>query len=86
MVRGMDCQTTKQSFSVEMKSKDHVKQILLSSKGRHPVLFEGFLGKLIKLSLVEDLMLEIKGKNGVIRIDITKYELRQLCEKNSKER
>ena len=68
-----------------MKSKDHIKQILLSSKGENPVLFEGFLGKLRKLSLVEDLVLEIKGKNGVIRIDMTKDELRQLCEKNSKE-
>ena len=81
----MKSKTVKHAFSLEMKSKDHVNQILLSSKGRNPVLFEGFLGKLRKLSLVEDLMLEIKGKNGVIRIDMTKDELRQLCEKNTKE-
>ena len=60
-------------------------QLLLSSKGRNPVLFEGSLGKLKTLSLVEDLMLEIKAANGIIRIDITKDEIRQLIKKNPNE-
>ena len=38
----MKSKTAKHAFSVEMKSKDHIKQILLSSKGRNPFLFEGF--------------------------------------------
>ena len=81
----MKNQTVEHTFSVEMKSKEHIKQISLSSKGRNPVLFEGSLGKLKTLSLVEDLMREIKAANGIIRIDITKDELWHLLEKNLKE-
>lgn len=77
----MKSQTTKHSFSVEMKSKEHIKQILLSSKGRNPVLFEGTLGNLGKVSLVEDLVLEIRGENGILRIDLSKDELCQFFEK-----
>jgi hypothetical protein len=82
----MKSQTADTTFSVEMKSKEHINQISVSFKGRNPVLFECNLGKLETLSLVEDLVLEINGKNGIIRIDITKDELRYLLEKDSKER
>ena len=74
----MKSHTAKHTFSVEMKSKDNVNQISFSSKIGNPVLFEGVLGELKTLSLVEDLVLEIKGKNGILRIDLTKDELRQL--------
>ena len=67
--------TTEHSFSVELTSKDCVKQISLSSNGCNSVLLEGFLGKLEKVSMVEDLVLEIKGVNGILRIDIKKDEL-----------
>ena len=81
----MKNQTAKHAFSVEMKSKDHINQILVSSKGGIPVLFEGILGELKALSLVEDLVLEINGENGILRIDLTKDEIRQLFEKDPRE-
>ena len=68
-----------------MKSKEHIKQILLSSNGRNPILFEGTLGNLGKVSLVEDLVLEIRGENGSLRIDLSKDELCQFFEKNIKD-
>lgn len=80
----MKSHIAKHAFSVEMKSKNHIKQISLSSKSGYPILFEGILGELKNLSLVEDLVLEIKGKNGILRIDLTKDEIRQLFEKNPK--
>jgi len=66
------------SFSIEMRSKEYIKQISLSNKGYEHVLLEGVLGELKNVYLIEDIMLEIKGVNGVLRIDITKDELKQL--------
>ena len=42
------------------------------------VLFEGYLGKLESLGLIEEAVLEIKGVNGVLRIDLTQSQLVQL--------
>jgi hypothetical protein len=39
------------------------------------VLFEGNLGELEEASLIEDAVLEIRGENGVLRLDLTKDEL-----------
>ena len=63
------------SFSVGLKSKECVKQISFSSNGCNSVLVEGFLGKLEKISMVEELVLEITGVNGTLRIDMKKDEL-----------
>jgi len=71
------------SFSVEMKSKEYIKQISFSANENNCVLLEGFLGKLEKVSMVEDLMVEIKGSNGILRIDLKKDEIKHLfTEKN----
>jgi len=65
------------AFSIEMKSKKHVKHISLSDESHEHVLFEGSLGKLEELSMVEDAVLEVKGTNGILRIDLSKDELRK---------
>ena len=39
------------------------------------VLFEGFLGELKDISLVEGLMLEFRGSYGILRMDMTEEEL-----------
>jgi hypothetical protein len=77
-VERMKNQTTEHAFSAEIKSKDYIKQMSFNSKGQYPVLFECFLGDLESLSLVEDLVLEIKGENGILRIDLTKDDLMAL--------
>jgi len=66
------------AFSIEMKSKKHVKHISLSDESHEHVLFEGSLGKLEELSMVEDAVLEVKGTNGILRIDLSKDELRKM--------
>jgi hypothetical protein len=65
------------SFSVEMKSKRHVKSISISDKAHDRVLFEGNLGELLELSLVEGDVLEFIGVNGVIRVGLTEEQLRK---------
>ena len=66
------------SFSVEMKSKTYVRNISISEEDYNRVLFEGFLGELERLSIIEGRMLEIKGSNGILRVDLSEDELRSI--------
>ncbi len=59
-----------------MKSKKHVRHISVSNESHERVLFEGFLGELEGLSMVDGAVLEVKGTNGVLRIDLTVEDLR----------
>ena len=70
------------SFSIEMKSKRGVKRISYLEEGSGDVFFEGFLGQLKNLAIVEDVMLEIEGKNGVLKLDITQQEIEKCLEQN----
>lgn len=63
------------SFSVEMKSEHFVRRMSFLDKENGQVFFEGFLGELRNISMVEDVMLEIEGTNGVLRLDITQQEI-----------
>ena len=74
------------SFSIEMNSKKHVKHMSLSNESHDRVLFEGFLGRLKEISMVEGAVLEIKGVNGVLRIDLSKDELRRGLTNTEKEK
>jgi len=62
------------SFSAEMKSEHCVKKMSFQDDDGI-IFFEGFLGKLVRVSLVEDLMLQIEGANGVLRVDIDREDL-----------
>ena len=62
------------SFSIEIASKEHVKKISIGNE-TIGVVFEGELGEITNIELVEGLMLQISGINGIFRIDITEKEL-----------
>jgi len=64
-------------FSVELDNKEHVKRFSILNDSGERVLFEGFLGELVGISLVEGLMLEVRGSNGILRMDMTEEELRR---------
>ena len=66
------------SFSVEMKSKKYVRHMSVSNESREHVLFEGSLGELIEISMIEGAVLEVKGANGILRIDLSEDELRNV--------
>ena len=65
------------SFSIEMKTKRFVRRISLSDKENDLVVFEGYLGELRNVSMVEGVMLEILGNHGVLRLDITQQEFEE---------
>lgn len=71
----------KHAFSVELKSKEYVKRIVLPDEVEDTVIIEGFLGELEELALVEGVMLEIKGSNGTLRMDLRDEELKELLSK-----
>jgi hypothetical protein len=74
------------SFSVEMKSRKHVRQMVISRDGDDHVLFEGNLGKLESLAMIENAVLVIHGSNGIMRIDLSENELKRVIpEKKGKE-
>jgi len=69
-------------FSVDIKSKKHVKNISVSDEAHDRVLFEGHLGVLEQVSVIEDVALEVRGSYGVLRIDLGMEELREALRKS----
>ena len=63
------------TFSIELRSKDQIKRVSLPDGSGDRFMFEGTLGRLTKLELIEDILLEIIGDYGTFRIDITREEL-----------
>lgn len=59
------------AFSVVMYSNEHIRNLYYKDMSKE-VLLEGSLGMLTSVNFIEDLMLEIRGENGVIRIDMSK--------------
>ena len=62
------------AFTVELKSRGNVKNVTLSN-GAQGVLIEGTLGALKRAEFVEDVVLEVTGENGVLRVDLAREDL-----------
>jgi len=73
----------KHIFSITLNSVEHVKTLNLPHEREGGVLIEGFLGTIHSIQLIERVMLEIKGSNGILRMDITENELRELTKNKS---
>ena len=63
-------------FSVELTSNIHLSRIEVSEGPKGQVFIEGKLGGEVSVELIEGIMLQISGENGVFRIDIAEGELR----------
>ena len=62
-------------FSIELKARIHLKNISLTNGSFDSVLVEGNLGGLVQASFKEGVILEVIGKNGTLRIDLTENEI-----------
>ena len=71
----MNKRVEEHSFSIEMKTEDAVKKMSFLDKENGQVFFEGCLGKLTNINMVEGIMLEIEGVNGILKLDITQKEI-----------
>ena len=72
-------------FSVEMDSKNHVRSLIVSDESRGKVLIEGNLGELRELEMVEEIVLQMKGTKGTLRIDLEKRDIRNMIEKKERD-
>ncbi len=81
---GMDDRCDEHSFSIELKSKNHIKNITLTNKIQNRILIEGSLGRLEEITLIEGRVMELKGANGTLRLDICEDELMQLLKPKKK--
>jgi len=66
------------AFSLELNSREHIKQVSMPSGPGDRLLIQGYLGELEGVGLIEGLMLEIRGTYGVLSVDIREEELRAL--------
>jgi|GEM_PF-589626 hypothetical protein len=64
-------------FSVELNSKTHLKNVTLTNGSYDNVLVEGTIGELLEATFVEDEILEVTGKKGVLRINLTETEIKK---------
>lgn len=62
-------------FSIELKSKRNLKNITLTNECSDNVLLEGSIGELLTAKFAEGIILEVTGKDGVIRIDLEETEI-----------
>ena len=62
-------------FSVELKSKRGLKSITLTNGSSDSVIVEGTIGDLVHARFEEGVILEVVGKEGILRIDLEEGEI-----------
>ncbi len=67
-------------FSVELKSKNSLKNVTLTNGSSDSVLIEGTIGELLQASFAEGVVLEVVGKNGVLRLDLGVDDIKKTSE------
>jgi hypothetical protein len=80
-----ETKTKERFFSIELKSKADLKNVTLANGSRDSVLVEGTIGELVQAMFVEDIILEIVGKKGTLRINLKAKELKSPEKTESRE-
>jgi hypothetical protein len=70
-------------FSIELKSKRNLKNIILTNGSSDTVLVEGAIGKLVQATFKEGVVLEVVGKNGTLRLDLKEDEIHKSNEQTA---
>jgi len=69
-------------FSVELKSKAHLKNVSLANGSRENVLIEGSIGELLQATFADGVILEVVGKKGILRINLEEHEIKKTIDQN----
>jgi len=68
---------TERSFSIELDSKQQVKNMALTNEGqRESILIEGTIGNLVEATFTEGIILEVTGTKGALRLDLQVKEIK----------
>jgi hypothetical protein len=78
-------QTKERFFSIELTSKNHLKNVTLTNGSYDNVLVEGTIGELVAATFAEDEILEVTGKKGVLRINLAQTDIQKNIEENQSE-
>ena len=65
------------SFSIELKSRAHLKSIRLTDDSLEDILITGVLGELKQAGFADGVLLEVVGSSGVLRIDLAENEIKK---------
>ena len=63
------------SFGIELVSRNQIKRVSLPDGSGDRLMLEGCLGELTAMELIEDILLEIRGTRGVMRIELSREAL-----------
>ncbi len=69
-------------FSIELRSKRNLKNVTLTNGASDNVLVEGTIGELVQATFKEGIILEVVGKNGVLRVDLGEDEIKKTSKEN----
>jgi len=69
-------------FSIELKSKANLKNIAIANGTNDSVLIEDTIGELVQATFAEEIILEIIGKKGLLRINLGEDEIKKAMRKN----
>ena len=72
-------------FSIELKSKRNLKNITLTNGSNDSVLVEGTIGELVQATFAEGIILEVIGKDGILRVDLGEDEIKKTPKQNGSE-
>jgi hypothetical protein len=81
----MSSENKERVFSVELKSKSHLKNVTLTNGSNDRVLIEGTIGELVQATFAEGIILEVVGKKGVLTIDLGEEEIKKTTSQNRAE-
>ena len=65
-------------FSIELQSKKNLKNITLADSGNDRVTIEGTIGRLRRAHFEEEVILEVAGTEGILRIDLGRDEIGEM--------
>jgi len=72
-------------FSLELKSKNNLKNVTLANGSIDSVLIEGTIGELVQATFAEGVVLEVVGKNGVLRLDLREDDIKKTSQQKQME-
>ena len=71
-------------FSVTMKSKKNIKSLIVSAKPNGKVIFDGNLGELEEMGIMDNLVLKIRGTEGTLLIDLCEDDIKEMISRSGK--
>lgn len=66
------------SFSLELFSRNQIKRVSLPDGPGDRLMVEGYLGELTQMELIEDILLEIRGASGTLRVELSRKDLENM--------